>query len=422
MKLTKAVIDKLKPNPASDLFRWDDDLPGFGLRLKPSGVRTFLIQYRNKHGRSRRLAIGRYGVVTPEEARKRARVLLGAVAAGDDPAELRAADRQAMTVAELCDEYLAKAKAGQVLTRQGKSKRTSTLATDTGRIERHIKPLLGHRTVKDLRSGDIVSFRDDVIGGKTAVNVKTKLRGRAIVKGGAGTAARTLGLLGGILSYAVERGYRPDNPAGGVVRPAGERRKVRLSIEQYRALGLALEAADARGEPWQAVQAIRLLALTGCRRGEVETLRRTEVDATNSCLRLGNTKTGASVRPVGAAALALLKVARNDSPYVFPSPRDTSKPFGGLPNAWDRIVKGDGLAGLTAHGLRHAFASTADDLDYSQPTIGALLGHASRGTTGGYIHKADAALLAAADRTSQAIWRAMTGEAGEVVVPLRAAT
>ena len=240
MKLTKAAIDKLKPNPATDVFRWDDDLPGLGLRLKPSGVRTFLIQYRNKHGRSRRLAIGRYGVVTPEEARKRAKVLLGAVAAGDDPAELRAADRQAMTVAELCDEYLAKAKAGQVLTRQGKSKRTSTLATDTGRIERHIKPLLGHRTVKDLRSGDIVSFRDDVIGGKTAANVKTKLRGRAIVKGGAGTAARTLGLLGGILSYAVERGYRPDNPAGGVVRPAGERRKVRLSIEQYRALGLAL--------------------------------------------------------------------------------------------------------------------------------------------------------------------------------------
>jgi integrase len=262
-----------------------------------------------------------------------------------------------------------------------------------------------------------------VIGGKTAVNIKTKLRGRAIVKGGPGTAARTMGLLGGILTYARERGYRPDNPAAGVVRPAGGRRKVRLSVEQYRALGLALEAAEACGEPRQAVQAIRVLALTGCRRGEVEALRRTEVDAASSCLRLGNTKTGASVRPIGSVALELLRVSHNSATsYVFPSPRDDRKPYGGLPTAWDRIVRGDGLAGLTPHGLRHAFAGMADDLGYSQPTIGALLGHAARGTTEGYIYKPDPVLVAAADRISLAIWRAMTGEAGEVVVPLRAAT
>jgi hypothetical protein len=200
MKLTKAAIDKLRPDQARDLFHWDDDLAGFGLRLKPSGIRTFVIQYRNRHGRSRRLAIGRYGVLTPEEARKRAKMLLGTVAAGHDPAEQRAADRQALTVAELCDEYLPKAKAGQVLTRRGRAKRASTLAIDTGRIERHIKPLLGHRNVKDLRPEDIVSFRDDVIGGKTAADTKTKPRGRAIVRGGPGTAARVMGLLGGILS------------------------------------------------------------------------------------------------------------------------------------------------------------------------------------------------------------------------------
>jgi integrase len=423
MKLTKAAIDKLRPDPARDLFYWDDDLAGFGLRLKPSGIATFVIQYRNRHGRSRRLAIGRYGVLTPEEARKRARVLLGTVAAGHDPAEQRAADRQALTVAELCDEYLIKAKAGQVLTRRGKAKRASTLAVDTGRIERHIKPLLGHRNVKDLRAEDIVSLRDDVIGGKTAADIKTaKLRGRAIVRGGPGAAARVMGLLGGILSYARERGYRPDNPANGVVRPATGRRKIRLSVEQYRALGLALQAAEARGELRLAVRAIRVLALTGCRRGEVETLLRTDVHAASSCLRLGDTKIGASVRPIGSAALELLRGPHNsETPYVFPSPRDDRRPYGGLPHAWDRIVRGGGLAGLTPHGLRHAFAGMADELGYSQPTIGALLGHSARGTTEGYIFKPDPVLVAAADRISRAVWRAMTGEADEVVVPLRAA-
>jgi integrase len=414
-KLTKAWID-LQPLPEREAFHWDSELRGFGLRSKPSGVRTFLIQYRTKHGRTRRYAFGRYGVLTPEEARKRASKLLAGVAAGGDPSAQRKSDRAAVTVAELCDEYLAKAKGGQALTRRGQAKKASTLSTDAGRIERHIKPLLGDRAVVELNPQDIITFQEDVIGGKTATDIRTGPRGRARVTGGAGTAARTMGLLGAILTYAVPR-YRADNPARGVRRPAGKRRAISVSLEQYAALGAALKVAEARGEPWQAILAIQLLALTGCRRGEIEGLRWREVDRAGGCLRLGDTKTGFSVRPLGSSAIALLRATEGE--YVLPAIRSSDKPYGGLPNAWDRIVKGDGLDGLTAHSLRHGFAAVADELGYTVPTIGALLGHARRGTTGGYIAKVDSALAAAAERVSGTIWRAMTGEAGQVV-PLRA--
>ena len=135
-----------------------------------------------------------------------------------------------MTVAELCDEYFDKAERGLIITRRRKVKKASTLYTDRGRIERHIKPLIGRRTVMDLTSRDVNDFLQKVIAGKSAADVKTKKHGRAIVKGGRGTAARTLGLLGGILTYAVDAGYRSDNPATRVARPADGKRKVHLTI------------------------------------------------------------------------------------------------------------------------------------------------------------------------------------------------
>ena len=122
-------------------------------------------------------------------------------------------------------------------------------------------------------------------------------RGRAIVEGGSGTASRTTGLLGAILSYAVGEGYRPDNPARGVVRPADNRRRIHLTADQYAALGRVLDAASGRGEPWQAVEAMRLLALTGCRAGEISKLKRSECDLRGSCLRLGDTKMGQITAP-----------------------------------------------------------------------------------------------------------------------------
>ena len=259
-----------------------------------------------------------------------------------------------------------------------------------------------------------------MIAGKTAADVKTKKQGRAIVKGGRGTGTRTFALLSSILSYAVAEGYRADNPARGIPLPSVERRKARMDADQYQRLGEALETAEAQGEAWQAIETARLLALTGCRSGEVIGLKRTECDIEGSCLRLTDSKTGESIRPLGKAAVDALRgaLARSKKPYVFSSVRLTEGHYRGFPKAWERIA-GTGLPGVTPHTLRHSFASLADDLGYSEATIGAMLGH-SKGTstTRGYIHKLDPALIAAADKVAGRIASMMAGEAvatGEVI-------
>src|SRR5690606_19764540 len=235
-KLTKRVVDAAAVRE-KDYFIWDDELPRFGRRVLASGKRSYLIQYRAA-GRTRRYTIGLHGIWTAETARQEAKVQLGRVAQGDNPSEERLLDHQALTVKELCSMYLKDLDAGLILGKGGRPKKATTIITDTGRIHRHITPLIGNRRVKDLTKTDITKVMKDIMAGKTAMSVKTKkLRGKAVVTGGAGTATRTIGLLGGIFTYAMEAGIIMTNPAHGIRKPKDNVRDRRLTEAEYRIFG-----------------------------------------------------------------------------------------------------------------------------------------------------------------------------------------
>jgi integrase len=384
-----------------DYVIWDDDLPGFGLRVFASGKCSYVIQYRSA-GRSRRYTIGLHGVWTPELARKEAKIQLGRVAQGDNPAEERQLDHKAITVKELCDLYLNDLKAGLILGKGGRPKKPTTIVTDTGRIYRHIIPLIGTRRVKDLVKADVNKVLKDIMAGKTRVSVKTrKLRGKAIVRGGAGTATRTVGLLGGILTYAVEAGIIEINPAHGIRKPKDNVRNRRLTEVEYRTLGEILRSAAMNEKYQTTVNIIRQIALTGCRRTEMITLRWIEADTDASCLRLIDSKEGASTRPIGLPVVEYLEDRRAEAggTYVFPGQGDDNA-FGSFPNHWEKIFQDTSLADITPHVLRHSFASIANDLGFTEVTIAALVGHAKGSVTSKYIHTLDTALIMAADTIS----------------------
>lgn len=399
-KVTKRVVDTAEVRE-KDYVIWDDELPGFGLRVFASGKRSYVIQYRTG-GRSRRYTIGLHGVWTPETARQEAKVQFGRVAQGANPAEERQLDHKAVTVKELCTRYLDDLKAGLILGKGGRPKKPTTIVTDTGRIERHIIPLIGARRVKDLTKADINKVLKDIMAGKTRVSVKTKkLRGKAIVRGGAGTATRTVGLLGGILTYAVEAGIIESNPAHGIRKPKDNVRKRRLSEAEYRTLGRMLRAAARQEKYVMTVEIIRQIALTGCRRSEMIKLKWAEADTEASCLRLEDSKEGESIRAIGLPVIEYLEKRRTDDvgTYVFPGQGEDNA-FGSFPNHWEQLFKDSALADVTPHVLRHSFASIANDLGFTEVTIAALVGHAKGSVTSKYIHTLDTALIMAADTIS----------------------
>jgi integrase len=351
--------------------------------------------------------------MTTEEARKAALTALAEVQRGHDPAAERDARKRDLTVAELAELWLAEG---------CPDKKASTLAMDRSRLAAHVQPLIGRVKVSALTRADVERFARDVTAGRTAREERAGPRGRCIVAGGAGVAARTLGMLGAMLEFAVARGMRPDNPVLKVKRAASPERDRLLSPVELARLGEALATAEAQGMAWQAVAAVRLLTLTGCRRDEVLRLRWEHVDLAAGRLLLDDTKTGRSVRPLATPALALLaelSERSSGSPWVLPSSRSTG-PYIGLQKQWAKIRQRAGLDGVRLHDLRHNVASTAVAGGDSLFIVGKMLGHRKARSTERYAHLADDPVRAVADRAANRIAAALTGgSAGGVAPPVK---
>ena len=402
-KISLDVVRTLKPGEIA----WDGGkgaVAGFGARRQKGDAVTYALKYRTKDGRQRWHTIGRHGSPwTPDLAREEAQRLLGEVTKGYDPAAAKKEARKAATVAELCDAYLEAAEGGRILTRLKATKKASTLIGDKGRIERHIKPLLGRIKVASVTRRDIERFRDDVTEGATAARIKTGKHGLARVTGGQGTATRTMGFLGAVFAFAVKRGLRADNPVRGVERHADGQRNRRLSEAEYAALGEALRTMPVTAWP-VAVAATHFLVVTGWRRGEMLALGWSEVDLVTRTALLSDTKTGASLRPLSHAACDVLRSLPRIGELVFPASVGADKTMRGFHKVWLRIAKHAALgADVTPHVLRHSFASIAADLGFSELTIAALIGHKKASVTSKYAHHADAVLLQAADAVSDRI-------------------
>jgi integrase len=410
-RITKRMVDGLQAN-GRDHVHWDSELTGFGVRVRPTGAKSFVAVYRTggRNSPLRKVTIGTVGRIEVEKARLAAKKILAGAELGKDHAADKAKGRAELTVADLCSLYL----------EEGcEAKKHSTLVVDRGRVERHIKPLLGKKRVSEVARADVERFMRDVASGKTAADVKTKHRGRAIVEGGRGTATRTVGLLGGIFSFAVARHMRSDNPVRGVKRYPDKKGETFLSPAELARLGEALAKHEAAGANPAAVAIIRLLAFTGARKSEISCLRWTEVDLERGYLNLGDSKTGAKVVPMGAPAIEVLAGLSRlaASPYVFPAILGGGH-FQGADKLWRKVRKEAGFPSLRLHDLRHSFASIGLARGDALAVIGSILGHADVKTTSRYAHLADDPVRQAVNGIAKAVSAAFTGQPAAQAIPL----
>ena len=400
MKLNKRSIDDI-PKPDRTIIIRDDELSGFSLRVFPTGRKVFLVQYRvggGRNGRQRRVKLGVFGTITADEARTKAREILARAHLGDDFADERDKVRESQTVAQLIDAW---SRDGVLTNRRTGARRSEVnVVGEIALANHHIRPLIGSRKVDSLTKGDIQRLRTQIATGESRTRRKGRKRGLIHVSGGDGTATRTIRLLSSILSYAVDMGLIASNPALGVkLAPGGQRHRY-LSPEELRRLGAVLDQPMNSQAAATAATIIRLLILTGARRGEIEGLKWSEVDFQFGMLRKETSKTGAKVIPLARAALQILEDQRQwasgNQVWVFPGQKGEGH-FDSLNKEWSRIRIAAGISDVRLHDLRHTYASFGAAGGVGLPLIGGILGHRQASTTQRYAHLADTPLRAAAN-------------------------
>ena len=377
-KLTKRVAEGAAAT-GTEYTIWDDEIPGFGLRVLPSGRRNYMIQYR-VGTRTRRMTLGPHGVLTAEQARTMAMTALAAVRQGSDPAADRQARRDAVTVKELSDRFDKEHMALRI--------KASTAKEYRRNLDRFILPALGRLRVEEVTRADIAKFHHDL---------------RHIPY----QANRCLEVVSKMFNLAEMWGLRADgtNPRKHIRKYPEEKRERFLSAAEIRRVGEVLTEMETENiELPSAIAAARLLMLTGCRLNEIMTLKWAHVDADAPALRLPDSKTGAKVVHLGKAALdLLLATPRIDgNPWVITGTKDGAR-LTDLQPFWQRVRNRAGIKDVRIHDLRHTFASTAVASGQGLPMIGKLLGHTQVQTTARYAHLAAEPVRAAADQVSSGI-------------------
>ena len=378
----KRTVDAIEPKP-TEFFLWDENIPGFGLRVMPSGRKSFVVQYRAGR-RPRRMSLGPSTVLTCDQARTRAITIIAAVKNGEDPAAVRAANRNAATVSDLAERFDKEHIAVRL--------KASTAKEYRGNLRRFILPALGRLAVPEITRADVAKFHHDL---------------RHIPY----QANRCLEVVSKMFVLAEMWGLRPDgsNPRKHIRKYPEEKRERFLSAAELRRIGDVLREMEIEGiELPSAILAARLLILTGCRLGEIMSLKWEYVDFDEHALRLPDSKSGKKTVHLGTPAVECLQTAQriHGNPWVITGTLP-GKSLSDMQPFWQRTRARAGLKDVRIHDLRHTFASTAVASGQGLPMIGKLLGHTQVQTTARYAHLAADPVRCAADSVATSLREAL---------------